>query len=241
MTMKKTLWVIGLALLFISSLPIFLFIREDMTWNKLQNRYEVIPIPSAGERLVLPITLLGHTINFTETPTGEMVESIYFSDQGMQKQEVVSLQLFINEEAVAQPVHMVPVTRFDQERYYNWVALFQVNERETNTKRIAIVQRTSPDAVMMSERTWRVIWLDESGVLDEVHIPYKERSEHLLETRLINSSGTALMSMGFYSDIAHFWPNLFFPILYPGGTLIASIVLLLAALFTSIRRRKVVT
>ena len=102
------------------------------------------------------------------------------------------------------------------------------------------MQRTSPDAAMMSERTWRVIWLDESGVLDEVHIPYKERSEHLLETRLINSSGTALMSMGFYSDIAHFWPNLFFPILYPGGTLIASIVLLLAALFVSIRGRKVV-
>lgn len=236
--MKKSLFVIGTVLLLISSIPIFLFVREDVTWNRIVNDYEWQQV-NDGSSLITPINLLGQQIDFIETPTGKTVDSVYFNENGMQPQEIVSLQLVLNGEHVAEPVEIVPSSRTDHSRYYNWATVYTVKERKTGVQRLAIVQRISSDEKLMNDREWRVVWVDENGETEEVAVPYEQRSDHLLETMLINNAGVVLMSMGFYSDIAHFWPSLFFPILYPAGTILVGVAFLLVAGIIHLRSRKV--
>lgn len=240
--MKRALLIIGLLLLVISSFPIFLMVRETMTWNKMDEQYEV-QNADMYQAYTTPATLLGQSIQFVETPTGKLAEKTVFDEMdGVEPGEYIFLQLVVNGEPVASEMEIALSNHDYNPRYYSWVEIHTVKAKATGEERIAIVQRLSPDDALMENREWRVIWVDAAGEIEEVSIPYAERSQHLVETYLIQRGSTPLVSVGFYSDIRHYYPSLFFPILYPAGSVMLGLIFIAIAgcmqIMARFKRRK---
>ncbi len=67
----------------------------------------------------------------------------------------------------------------------------------------------------MDERKWKIISIAEDGTFEEEQFLFSERDENNLGVKLINFSGTSMVSMGYYSDITQGYPSLLFPLIYP--------------------------
>lgn len=226
--MKRALFIIGVLLVVISSFPIFLMIRENTVWNNIDGKY-LVQDADMYQAYTAPVTLLGQSIQFVETPTGKLAEKTVFDEMdGVEPGEYIFLQLMVNGKPVASQMEIALSNRDYNPRYFNWVEIHTVKNIATGEERIAIVQKLSSNDALMENREWRVIWIDTAGDIEEVSIPYTERSQHLDETYLIQRGSTTLMSIGFYSDINHYYPSLFFPILYPAVSVILGVIFIVA-------------
>lgn len=136
----------------------------------------------------------------------------------------MKLHLFVNGKEITQASEIWLSNRNRGSRYFSWLDILTVNEK------VAIVQRLTDDHEPMNNRRWKIIWIDEKANITEDKISYQKREENPLAVRLINVSGTSLMSMGYYSDILKGYPSIFFPLIYPIVTGLVGILLCIIAL-----------
>lgn len=231
--MRKKLIMIGLLLFVISAIPLFLMIREEVTNWRLDFRYTIEQAYAQGflsNNNVQEIVLNGHLIEIVEEQTGKKgALSFWDRNEGVEAGDLVKLHLLIDGKEVTKADEISLSNRDRGSRYFSWLDILTVNEN------IAIVQRLSDDDEEMEDRRWKIIWIDEKGKITEEQVSYQERSENPLAVRLINFSGTSLMGMGYYSDILMTYPTIFFPLMFPWGTGLVSILLFIIA---SLQRKK---
>lgn len=228
--MRKKLFIIGLILVAISSIPLFQMIREEITNWKLNTRYT---IKQAYSEEGFPtnintqkIEVNNHLIQITEEATGRKGSlTSWDKDEGVEAGDIVKLHLLIDGKEVTKADEIWLSNRERGSRYFSWLDVLTVNEK------IAIVQRLTDDDDAMEDRRWKIIWVDEEGDITEDKISYQERGKNPLAVKLINVSGTSRMSMGYYSDILMGYPSILFPFVYPLGTgLIGIFICILAFL-----------
>lgn len=225
--MRKNLFMISLILFVISALPLFQMVRERVTTWKLDNRYTIEQAYAQGfltHNDVSEIVVNGHLIEIVEEKTGEKGTLTYWDEnEGVKPGDIVKLHLSIDNKEVTTTDEIWLSNRDRGGRYYSWLDILTVNDD------IAIVQRLTDDNGAMEDRRWKIIWIDEKGKLTEDQISYYDRSENPLAVRLINISSTSLMGMGYYSDILFTYPTIFFPLMFPWGTGLFSILFFIIA------------
>lgn len=222
--MSKKVLISGLILFIISALPLFQMVREVAIDSWLNSSYK---IDHAYTEQGFPITInvqeievKGHLIEIVEEQTGKKGSlTSWDQEEGVEAGDIVKIHLFVDGQEISQADEIWLSNRNRGSRYFSWIDVLTVDEQ------VAIVQRLTDDDEAMDSRKWKIIWIDEHGNITEEKISYHKRNENPLAVRLINDSGTSLMSMGYYSDILKGYPSIFFPIVYPFGTGLVGILL----------------
>lgn len=239
--MKYPLTIFGLLCIAISLVPLFLMAREKYINHSIGERYDISHtymeqgFPSIIN--VPKIEVNGFTIEIKEELTGKKAPQTWFDvEEGVEGGEIVRLQLLVDGKEVSDADEIWLSNRDPGSRYWSWLDVLLVKDKQTGQEQIAIVQRLSEDTVMQEDYRWKVIYISEDGGISEEQIEYGTRSEHPLAVRLIVFSGTSLIGMGYYSDLLHYYPSLYYPVLYPFGTTVIGGILILLGFF--LQRRK---
>ena len=222
--------IIGAFLLLISSFPLFLMAREYAVGQNVFNRYELSTARTEfgyDFSLNSKVTHInGYTIEIVETPTGEKEQlEEHEIEWGDIPRDIVMAQIVVNGEKVGEPHRIMLGAREDHTRYHRYIEIMRVKEKEK--ERIAIIVTQAMDSFNNSGE-WEIIWLDGDNISIET---YKRGDNYPLATRMVNHAGLTDMSFGYYSDINHYYPTLFMPLLYPWGTGLFGALLLLYGVF----------
>ena len=231
--MKRPAILIGIMLILLSAFPIFLIAREIVTQKQLDARYEISHsyINSYGSPSTIDtqeVVVLNQFIEIEEISTGKIApQTIHDLDEGVAGGDIVQIQWRVNGEEVSTADEIWLSNRDRGSRYYSWIDVLKVKDLQKNSESVVLIQRLTADDERMEDRVWKLIQIDESGEVSEERFTYQNRHEHLLGVRLINYSGTTLMSTGYYSDLLHYYPSIYYPILYPFGTVIMGVLLVI--------------
>ncbi len=240
---KHPLTLFGLFCLAISIVPLFLMARENYINNLMFDRYDIARaytedgFPSALDTQKIEVN--GFTIETREEPTGRKAPEPWWNiEENGEADDIVKLQLLVNGKEISNADEIALSVSDSGSRYWSWLDVLLVKDKKNDEEQIAIVQRLSDDSVMQENYRWKIISIAEDGELSEEEIQYRTRSENPLAVRLINFSGTALISMGYYSDLLHYYPSLFYPVLYPFGTAAFGVILVLLGFFLQRRKKR---
>lgn len=233
--MKKitVLFCISIVFLLISVIPLFNIIREFWIEQKINDRYEINHAyqDEQGFRNIIDvqeIRINDMNIKIKEEETGKKAPlTPWDRDENVPPGDIVKLHLLLYEKEITEPDEIWLSNRNRGSRYFSWLDIITVNDRETDEKQVKIVQRLTDDSHPMEDRRWKIITISEVGDSKEELVTYAARSENKLAVKLINFSGTSLMSMGYYSDITKGYPGLIFPFIYPFLTGLVGIVILI--------------
>lgn len=223
-------------LLLLSSWPIFLMLRETYMNQKILARYETDHVDtSQGFSASLDtqhISFKGIDIDLVEIPTGKTAPlTVHDEYENVEPGEIVQLQWYVNGQPVSSADEIWLSNRGKGARYYSWLDVLQVKDRRTKTEKLALVQRLTDDDAPMDSRAWKIIWVEMDGSITEEQLTYADRSSNPLGVHIVSHAGTTLMGMGYYSDLMHVYPSLFYPILYPGMTVLLGLLFLLLGVF----------
>lgn len=216
-----TLLVISFLLFAISSIPLFQIVRELKIDADISSRYAVehADIDESGFRQIIDknkITIEGVEVDIVEESTGKKAPLTTFDrDENVPAGDIVNIYLLVNGELASEPSEIWLSNRNRGSKYFSWLDIVTVKDYRTGELFVKIIQRLSDDDEM-EHREWKIISIDSvTGEFTEEKINYKTRSENPLAVKLINFSNTALMSLGYRSDIMQGYPSLIFPIIYP--------------------------
>jgi hypothetical protein len=178
----------------------------------------------------------GNRIEIIKEDTGKDAPQTYWDRlEGVAGGDIVTVQIMLNGKAIGDPTEMWLSNRERGSRYFSWLDVLSVYDDNEGSQSAAIVQRLTDDDTHMDDRQWRIIHIAEDGSWREEHMSYRDREAHHLGVKLVRVSGTSLMAMGYYSDTLHYYPTLFFPLLYPWITTALGVMMLLVAIFMVIR------
>jgi hypothetical protein len=226
---------IGIILLAVSFKPIFLMMREHWIGISITNRYD---IDHADQKDGFPrilqtpkIIVNNDVIEIIEEKTGLTAPlTVHDKGENLPSGEIVKLQIKLNGKNVAASTEMWLSNRDRGSRYFSWLDILTIKDNKTGENHVAIVQRLTGDNEPTSKRKWRILYINKDRQTKVETFEYRERSQHQLGVRLVNFSGTSLISMGYNSDILHYYPSFVFPVFYPWITTILGFIFLL--LFT---------
>jgi hypothetical protein len=220
---SRFLFAIGILLLALSLNPMCAMLREAAVRHSIESRYIVNHADMKdGFPAILQtseITVFGRHVKITEEKTGRQAPSTYWDrEEHVPPGDIVKVQIELDGSKIAEPTEMWLSNRARGSRYFSWLDVLTVKDRETGENQIAIVQRLTNDQERMDKRQWRIIYVHENGEWEQETFSYPERSHFQLGVKLVMVSGTSLMAMGYYSDILQVYPSLIFPLLYPWGS-----------------------
>lgn len=239
--MKKHIQLgLALLLLVVSWPPLFDMLRETWMDGRITGRYEIEhTFERDGFKTTVDtqeLTINGLQITIEEIPTGQKAPLTFWDEEeGVPPGDIVRIQYYLNGKAISEADPIWLSNRDRGSRYYSWLDVLSVYDKETDEKYIYIVQRLTDDDANMAERAWKLIRISPEGEVSEETVSYADRSQHPLAVRLINYSGTSLMAMGYHSDILHGYPSLFFPLLYPFLTGVIGLIFLVVAIRKAIK------
>ncbi|MGM8213203.1 hypothetical protein ACLIBH_10470 [Virgibacillus sp. W0430] len=221
--MKKqiTVLIISFILLAGSLIPTFQMVREVWIDTIISSRYD---IHHAYEEQgfediidVQEIKINSKHIKILEEETGQKAPLTYWDKEAnVPPGDIVRIHLLVNNKEISSSDEIWLSNRSRGSRYFSWLDVLTVTDRITGSEQIKIVQRLTRDDAAMEDRKWKIITISSSGnTIKEDVVTYNERSENKLGVKLINFSGTALMAMGYYSDIMKGYPSFVFPFIYP--------------------------
>ncbi|MFS0861955.1 hypothetical protein [Fredinandcohnia sp. 179-A 10B2 NHS] len=244
--MKKIIVLLSLSLILvlISITPLFQIAREMVVGQGILDRYEIhhaYKDDQGWEDIVdtQELHIQNVMIEIIEVPTGKKAPlTPWDEDENVPPGDIVDVHILVNGEEITEPAEIWLSNRARGSRYFSWLDVVTVKDRETDKTQINIIQRLTDDDQPMEDRKWKIISISENGEkMTEEILTYKDRSENKLGVRLVNFTNTGLMSMGYYSDITHGYPSLFFPFLYPMLTCVVGIVLLIISSVRLYKRR----
>jgi hypothetical protein len=103
----------------------------------------------------------------------------------------------------------------DSNRYHGYLALVELVDKKEGKSRMAVIQRIDSveNLPLMEKLQWRLLLVSADGTVKEEIFSYKDRGDPLYRARLANFATP--IAVGFQSDVLHFWPTIFYPLLYP--------------------------
>lgn len=245
MSKLKLLTITGSLLFLLSIVPTFNIFRELWIDHMLVNRYEIedalLDVDNEHDHKFVPeFTLDNQTITFKEEKTGKIAPRTHWDKtEHVKGGEIVKLHIFVNHQEVTKP-NEIWLSNYDRGlRYFYWVGVAVVKDHDSKSSVIKIVQRLTGDNEKVSNSEWKVITIHKDNRIMEEKFSYKNRGKHALDVGVINftNTNTSFTQLSYYSDIlkGDGYPSLigfiFFPLIYPFGTLLYSIVALIIALF----------
>ncbi|GAA0415968.1 hypothetical protein GCM10008934_03710 [Virgibacillus salarius] len=236
--MNKTSVLISfsLILLIVSIIPLFYILREYWIEHQINERYEIHHAYQDsqvfGDMEAVPeLTINDKNIKIIEEKTSKKAPlTSWDQDENVSPGDIVKIHLLLNDEEISKPDEIWLSNRNRGGRYFSWFDIVIVTDKLTGKKQINIVQRLTDNNQPMKSREWKIITITQDNDVSEELLKYSERNDNKLGVKLINFSGTSLMSMGYYSDITKGYPNHFFPFIYPISTSIIGIFLLIISL-----------
>lgn len=217
----------------VSIIPLFNIIREYWVEHKINERYEIQHAYQSKQGFedivdVPELTINDMSIKIIEEKTSKKAPlTSWDQDENVPPGDIVKIHLLLNDGEISKPDKIWLSNRHRGSRYFSWLDIVVVTDRLTGEKQINIVQRLTDDNHPMEGREWKIITIYQDSDVSEEALKYSERSDNKLGVKLINFSGTSLMSMGYYSDITKGYPSFLFPLLYPILTGMVGIVLLI--------------
>ncbi|MDC2865076.1 hypothetical protein [Bacillus sp. BP-3] len=245
--MKKArfYFIFSFILLALSCVPMFHILRELWIATKIENTYEIHEayIDKDGFESSLDVQELnvnGINLKIEEEKTNKLAPRTFFDvEDNVPPGEIVKVHLFINNKEVSTPDEIWLSNREKGGKYFSWLDVLTVKNKQTDEQQVYFVQRLTDDNGPMKKRKWKIICINQDGTSFEERFTYNERSNHNLGVELINFSDTDLMSMGHHSDIMEGYPSIFFPLLYPILTCLLGVILLIIAIILRINKKKI--
>jgi hypothetical protein len=114
----------------------------------------------------------------------------------------------------------------DANRYWSWVSLGKLTEVNPKRTFISVIQRISPPDDKVAP-IYRLILAGEDGAVHVEVFAFHDRAWPLYRTLL--ASRVSPFPIGFYSEVLQVWPNPAYPVIFPWGTFILGLVLVLSA------------
>lgn len=245
--MKKLMYLstISFFLLAISFSPLFNYIREYIISDQIQQRYKIDHAEKGYNTLnVQELVVDDKHIKIEEENTGRIAElTLWDKEENVPPGDIVKVQFLLNDQKISTPDEIWLSNRERGSRYFSWIDILTVKDRKTGEKEINIVQRLTDDSQPMEKQKWKIITISHDGSIEEKLLSYAQRSDNPLGVKLIEFSGTALMGMGYYSDIAKSYPSVIFPLIYPFLTGVLGIFLLIITgvqLLIELQHRRVI-
>lgn len=227
----------------VSIIPLFNIIREYWIEHKINERYEIHHAYQDNQGFedivdVSELTINDMDIKIIEEKTSKKAPlTSWDQDENVPPGDIVKIHLLLNDIEISEPDEIWLSNRHRGSRYFSWLDIVVVTDRLTGEKQINIVQRLTDDNHPMEGREWKIITISQDNDVSEKVLKYSKRSDNKLGVKLINFSGTSLMSMGYYSDITKGYPTLSFPLIYPILTGMLGVILLIISLISFYKRR----
>lgn len=238
------LFTIGLVLISVSFYPLFLMIRETVLESYINSRYEVKKVfdynvddPRQPMRILdHPIELEGNTIQVLTYDTNVVAPKTRFDKE---PKHIMNIIIKINgkEESFPTEAWLSPSDKEDS-RFLSWLNILKIEDNRSRSVKIAIVQRLTGEYISgesynkyVEAQKWRVLYIDKNKKISREVFSYPERGNHLLGVKLVQLSSQSSSFIGYKSDISYYLPSYYFPLVYPTGTSIVGMILLIIGIF----------
>ncbi len=201
----------------VSAYPLFKILREAFTSSEAHARYHIKMIHDKNKATFGSQTVVLH-------------DEFLPSDYDREDRVNGTVKTIVNGQDY--PLHSLVVIRpyyNDANRYWSWVGLAYVNDRDHDAKKLAVVQRIDLDfgevynhnqfgqSIDLTQRynsyDFRILWLDGHRGIVEERFNFRDRAKPLYRTPLAGKVFPTMISY-YYQDTA-VWPTYLTPMLYP--------------------------
>jgi hypothetical protein len=239
--------VIGIVLITISVYPLFLMIRESVLETSISSRYEFKQLINIRNEvqvgkpvqpshyLAAPIKWEGNVIEVVTKDRGVEAPKTLFDKE---PKHIMTITIIVNgQEAFSSTEAWLPPSITKDSNYLSWLNIVNIHDKKNDMNQLAIVQRLTGNWTQgenlekhKQAQKWRVIYVGKDKEVSEENVSYLKRGEHLLGVKLIQLSSQSNSFIGHKSDISFLLPNILFPLVYPTGTCLAGVILLVVGI-----------
>lgn len=226
-------FILGL-LLFLSSLPLTSLMLVELVHDKrMDMRYKIEDVSQGYPPTPSKYVYHENLITIEET----LNEKEGFTDAWENEMEFADLVLKVNGNRIDR-LTAYPVRKYEEglNRYFGDIAYFLVNDKKKNTNSfIVVLKRTKEmisakpngDLVGMGpeeELMYTYYKVNTSGEVERKNFDYVTRDG--FETKLLTKGYLASTAVGYYTNVWHGFPSIFFPFLYPFFTVLLGGILI---------------
>ena len=232
------------AILLVTSLPLSTKMVMELVHEQNMNlKYNITNVSKGSPPTESKLNFKGHIVEIEETIKD--IES--YIDPWSNKIGIADLSVKIDgEEIDILKDYPIKVEEVGLNRYYGEIAYLTVEDKKNDKvqfivllKKTRELQKELPNGdivgwVPLEKLKYTLYTLDEEGILNNISFGFMERDA--LQTELLNSGVVVPHSIGYYTDALEGYPSIFFPLIYPFGTSIIGLILIIV--FFPIRRNK---
>ncbi|NEU32423.1 hypothetical protein GN156_16870 [bacterium LRH843] len=207
---------------------IFVNGKEISDYSEFMNGVNV----SEGNQLSRIISFYNTDITLVDTFTGTEEPDV---------REKSKVQILIQGMNYAEPVSLeIRPTHLDNNRYHGYLGMLKMTNHSTKEEDLIIIQRLFEDSFSTSEKDfkWKVISINKGGSVKTDIFTREDIDNPSYRRDLIVKATVSPYALGYKSNILQSYPSLFFPFLYPFGTMVIGIILLVIGLFLEKKRRQ---
>lgn len=153
--------------------------------------------------------------------------------------EKAQVHIIIQGVNYAEPIHLeIRPNYLDNNRFHGFLGMLKMTNRSTKEEYLVIIQRLFEDFTSEKDFKWKVISINKEGLVktdiftrDTLHSPAYRKD-------LVTKETVSPYTLGYKSNSLSFYPSLFYPILYPFGTMGIGMISLMIGIKIRKRTRK---
>ncbi len=168
-----------------------------------------------------------YEVNFLEENHLSRIISFYNTEIALvdtftgTKDQKSKVQILIQGQNYAEPVPLqIRPFYLDNNRYHGFLGMLKMTNHSTKEEDLIIVQRLFEDSFSTPEKDfkWKVISINKDGLIKTDIFSRDNIDDPAYRKDLINKATVSPYALGYKSNILHYYPSLFYPLLYPFGT-----------------------
>ena len=163
---------------------------------------------------------LSRIISFYNTEIA--LEDTFVGTEDPEAREHNKIQIIIQGENYAEPVNLeIRPTHLDNNRYHGYLGMVLMTNHATKEKNLVIVQRFFEDSPLILENDfkWKLISIDKDGTVKTDVFTRDQIDNPAYRRDLIVKATVSPYALGYKSNVLQSYPSLFYPFLYPFGTM----------------------
>ena len=235
---KKIVFCLIGTILVLTSLPISTKMVMELIHNqKMNQEYKITNVSEGFPPTESTFNFKDHIVEIKETIKDE--ES--YIDPWSNRVVIADLSLKLDGKEI-DILKDYPI-RLEEEglnRYYGEIAYLILEDNKNGETQFVILlkktrelQKEMPNGdivggVPAEKLKYTLYTLDEKGTLKNKSFSFSERDA--LQTELLNAGAVVPYSIGYYTDAWEGYPSIFFPLIFPFGTLVIGFILILVYL-----------
>lgn len=231
---KRLLFAFGLILL-LSALPLStIMIMEKIHTQKMYSRYDIEDLDAQYPPLEQQFTVLNQDVEIDET----IIEEGNYTDLWDNDIAIANITIKVNGKKLANMENYpIRVKGEGLQRYYGNLSFIVLFDKEIEESNLFVIIRNTKDTIinengvniinspLLEDIKYTMYTIDEEGKIERD--TFSQNNRNAIQTFVLNISSTSPMSVGYYTDAWHMYPSIFFPLLYPLGTFISGVILVI--------------